>query len=123
MGSHGTYHKFMRLAALVLLAAAVALQAQAAKSETTPPQVIRNAQPEYAEEARTARVQGTVVLTAQIGTDGIAHDIRVLRHMDYGLDDKAVECLGKWLFQPGTRDGVPASMTVTVEISFRVPAK
>jgi periplasmic protein TonB len=117
------YYQSMRLAALVLLAAAVALQAQAAKSETTPPQVIRNAAPEYTDEARNARAQGTVVLTAQIGTDGIAHDIRVLRHMDYGLDDKAVECLRKWLFQPGTRNGVPGSMTVTVEINFRVPAK
>ena len=113
----------MRLAALVLLASAVVLPAQAAKPETTPPQVIRNAAPEYTEEARNARVKGTVVLTAQIGTDGIAHDIRVVKHMDYGLDDKAVECLSKWLFQPGTIDGVPRSWSVTVEIAFSAPAK
>jgi hypothetical protein len=34
-----------------------------------------------------------------------------------------MECLSKWLFQPGTRDGVPMAMQVTVEIVFRVPAK
>ena len=112
----------MRLAAMVLLAA-LGSQAQAASSETTPPQVVRNAPPEYTEEARNASAKGSVVLTAQIGTDGIAHDIRVVKHMDYGLDDKAVECLRKWLFQPGTRDGAPIAVRVTVEIAFSAPAK
>jgi TonB family protein len=68
-------------------------------------------------------VKGTVVLQAQIETDGTVHDIRVLKHMDYGLDEKAVECLGKWLFQPGTRDGVPIAVRVTVEIAFSAPAR
>jgi TonB family protein len=112
----------MRLAVLLLLAAAV-LPSQAAKPETVPPKVIRNAPPEYTEEARNACVKGTVVLTAQIETDGTAHDIRVLKPMDYGLDDKAAECLSKWLFQPGTRDGVPIAVRVTVEIAFSGPAK
>jgi TonB family protein len=113
----------MGLAALVLLAAAVGLQAQTAKSETTAPQVIRNATPEYTDEALNAGARGAVVLKAQVGTDGIAHDIRVVKHMDYGLDDKAVECLNKWLFRPGTRDGAPIAAAVTVEIVFRAPAK
>ena len=113
----------MRLAALVLLAAAVGLQAQTAKPQTTAPKVLRNVPPEYTEKARNARVKGTVVLQAQIETDGTVHDIRVLKHMDYGLDKKAVECLGKWLFQPGTRDGVPIAVRVTVEIAFSAPAR
>ena len=112
----------MRLPALVLLAA-LGLHAQAARGETTPPQVIRNAPPEYTEEARNARVRRAVILRAQIGTDGIARDIRVVKHMDYGLDDKAVECLSKWLFQPGTRDGIPIAVQVTVEIAFSAPEK
>jgi protein TonB len=108
----------MRLAALVILAAAVALQSQTAKPETTPPKVLRHPAPEYTDEARNAHAKGSVVLQAQIGTDGIAHDIRVVKHMEYGLDDKAVECLRQWLFQPGTRDGVPMPMRATVEIAF-----
>jgi TonB family protein len=113
----------MRLAALVLLAAAVGLQAQSAKPETTAPKVLRHVDPGYTEEAIRARAKGSVVLQAQIRTDGIAHEIRVLKHMDYGLDDKAVECLSQWLFQPGTRDGVPIAVRATLEIAFSAPAE
>jgi protein TonB len=113
----------MRLAALVLLAAAVGLQAQTAKPETTAPTVLHRVDPEYTEEATRAHAKGTVVLQAQIGNDGIARDIRGLKHMDYGLDDKAVECLSQWLFQPGTRDGIPIPVRATVEINFSAPAK
>ncbi|MBI2680876.1 MAG: TonB family protein [Candidatus Solibacter usitatus] len=68
-------------------------------------------------------MRGSVILKAQIGIDGLPRDIRVAKHMGYGLDDKAVECLSKWLFEPGTRDGVAIAVQVTVEIAFNAPEK
>ena len=112
----------MRLAAL-LLAAAVTLQPQAAQPETKAPVVIRKAAPKYTDEAREAKVQGSVLLQAVIGTDGKAHDIQVLKGLGHGLDESAVDCLRRWRFRPGTRDGVPAPGRGRFEILFRLDVK
>jgi periplasmic protein TonB len=85
---------------------------------TSAPVVIRKVEPEYTEQARTERIQGTVVLYTQVETDGRAHDIRVIRKLGYGLDEKAVQCLEQWEFQPGLKDGKPVTVRVTVEINF-----
>jgi TonB family protein len=45
-------------------------------------------------------IHGVVVLHATIGTDGLAHDIQVVRPLGYGLDELAVEAVKKWTFEP-----------------------
>jgi TonB family protein len=38
----------------------------------------------------------------------------------YGLDEQAVTARKKWRFQPGTKDGKPVAVEVTVEMSFKL---
>lgn len=59
-------------------------------------------------------------LAVEIGTDGMAHDIRVIRMLGHGLDEKAVECVSQWRFRPGTKDGVEVAVQATIEVSFRL---
>ena len=86
----------------------------------TAPRVISKVEPEYSEEARIAKYQGTVVLYIEVGDDGLAHNIQLKRSLGLGLDEKAAEAIGRWRFQPGTKDGLPVTVQATVEINFRL---
>ncbi len=77
-------------------------------------------EPEYSEEARKAKFQGTVMLAIVVDTDGKAKNIRVVRPLGMGLDEKAVEAVGKWRFKPGQKDGRPVPVMANVEVNFRL---
>ena len=64
--------------------------------------IIQKTDPEYTEEARVAELEGTVVLGGAIGEDGFAHDLEVLRPLGLGLDEKAIEAVKQWHFQPSS---------------------
>ena len=70
-----------------------------------------------------AKIDGTVVLTVVVGTDGLAHDISVVRSVGYGLDEEAVNALKKWRFKPGRGSGKPAPVQIRVEMEFRYPRR
>jgi TonB family protein len=76
--------------------------------------------PEYSEEARKAKYQGEVWLRVIVGADGRAHDIRVSRSLGLGLDEKAIESVKTWRFEPGKKDGVPVAVEVSVEVVFHL---
>jgi protein TonB len=110
----------MRLLPLVLMFAAFTLLAQEI-SHTTTPVVIHKVEPVYTSEAIAAKLEGTVILSAMVGTDGVASGIHMERELGKGLDQKAVECLQAWRFKPATNHGEPVATKVTVEINFRLP--
>jgi TonB family protein len=86
----------------------------------TAPKLISKAEPEYTEEARRAKIEGMVVLHVAIQPDGRAHNVRVTRSLDAGLDQKAMEAIEKWTFQPGQKDGKPVAVAATIEVNFRL---
>jgi periplasmic protein TonB len=86
---------------------------------SAPPVVILKVEPQYTEEARQAKLQGTVVLYVEVGPDGMAHNIKVQRPLGMGLDEKAIEAVQQWRFRPGMRDGKPSTVAATVEVNFR----
>lgn len=86
----------------------------------TAPRVIYAPEPEFSEEARRTKYQGTVVLWLIVGADGRTRDIRVYRSLGMGLDEKAIEAIRHWLFEPGRKDGVPVAVQVNVEVNFRL---
>jgi len=87
---------------------------------TSAPVMLHKTEPGYSEEARVAQYQGTVVLYVEIGTDGMAHNIQVLRSLGMGLDDQAIDAVSQWQFKPGTRNGVPVPVAATIEVNFRL---
>src|SRR5579862_2510871 len=109
----------MKLA--VLIAVAGLLHSQEIL-HSSPPKVLRKVNPEYSKEALDAKREGTVVLSAMTGVDGIPLEIKVVRGIGKGLDEKAVECLRQWRFSPALKDGEPTPVKVTIEIDFRLPS-
>ena len=84
------------------------------------PQVLSKVEPEYSEEARKAKYQGTVRLMIIVDEHGMPKNIRVTGPLGLGLDEKAVEAVQKWRFRPAVKDGHPVSVEATVEVNFRL---
>ena len=84
------------------------------------PKVIYQPDPEYSEEARKAKYQGVCVLWLVVGPDGRPHDIRPARTLGLGLDEKAIEAVKTWRFEPAYKDGKPVAVMINVEVSFRL---
>jgi periplasmic protein TonB len=86
----------------------------------TSPVELQRATPRYTTAAMQARVQGAVIVECVVSTSGVCTDARVVRSLDstYGLDQEAVTAAGQWRFRPGTRQGRPVPVLVTMEITF-----
>src|SRR5271166_3049504 len=84
------------------------------------PRALDTPDPEYSEEARKAKYQGVVVLWLIVGPDGKPRDIRVSRPLGMGLDQKAIEAVQRWRFEPAMKDGRPVSVQINVEVNFRL---
>jgi TonB family protein len=87
---------------------------------TTAPTVITQVEPEYSEEARKAKYSGAVMLSIVVDTSGRAEDIKVVRSLGMGLDEKAVEAVQKWRFRPGTNKGVAVRVRAQILVNFRL---
>jgi TonB family protein len=86
----------------------------------SPPHLRSKVQAQYSEEARKARLEGTVLLRIVVGSDGGARDFEVLRSVGMGLDENAIAAVRKWQFEPGTKDGQPVNVRVQIEVNFRL---
>ena len=89
-------------------------------SGVSAPMVIFKRDPEYSEEARKAHLWGSVVLTLVVGADGTPRNIKVIRPLGMGLDERAVATVGEWRFRPGTKQGNPVAVLATIEVNFRL---
>ena len=86
----------------------------------TAPSLLYKVEPEYSEEARKAKYQGTVLLYVEVDPSGHATNIQVARSLGLGLDEKAIEAVKKWKFAPGKKDGRPVTVAATIEVNFRL---
>ena len=84
------------------------------------PRAIYEPDPEYSDEARKAKYQGIVVLSLIVDRSGNARNIRIMRALGMGLDEKAIDAVQKWRFAPGMKDGHPVAVQVNVEVNFRL---
>jgi TonB family protein len=82
------------------------------------PIAVKQVKPQYTAEARAARVAGIVVLECVVEATGSVGDVRVTRSLDAGLDQEAIKAVKQWRFEPGTKDGKPVPVQVTLEMTF-----
>ncbi len=84
------------------------------------PRALDTPDPDYSEEARKAKYQGTCVLWLIVGPDGKPRDVKVARALGMGLDQKAIEAVRNWKFEPAMKDGRPVAVQINVEVNFRL---
>ena len=86
----------------------------------TQPVLLWKIEPEYTDEARRAKIQGTVILHIEVDTRGQAQNITVRQSLGLGLDERAIEAVRRWRFRPGYRDGKPWVTAAMVQVNFRL---
>jgi protein TonB len=84
------------------------------------PKALYAPDPEYSEEARKAKYQGTVVLWLVVDASGRPQQIRIQRALGMGLDEKAIEAVKLWKFDPARKDGQAVPVMINVEVNFRL---
>ncbi len=92
----------------------------AGRGGITIPKPIYDPDPDYSDPARQAKVQGTVLLWIVVDADGKVQDVRVKRSLGFGLDEKAVEKVRTWKFEPARKDGQPLAVQLNVEVNFHL---
>lgn len=112
------------LAAMVVLGPVSLLQAakthRVGEQGLTAPRVATKTEPQYTEEARAAKIQGTTVLTLVVSEKGLAEKIKVKTSLDKGLDAQAVSAVKQWHFEPGTLNGKPVRVAATIAVNFKL---
>ena len=82
-----------------------------------PPMKVKNVLPVYPPAARSARVEGVVILEATIGTDGKVKDVKVVKSVKL-LDDAAISAVRECVFKPTLVNGQPVQVIMTVPFNF-----
>src|SRR6185437_5631515 len=86
----------------------------------TQPVLLSKVEPEYSEEARRTKLQGTVLLRVVVNERGAAERIVVSHGLGLGLDERAIDAVRKWRFRPAMRGRRAVPAAALVEVSFRL---
>ena len=84
------------------------------------PVKVHDVAPEYTELARAARLQGVVILQTAIDQEGNVADVDVLKGLEMGLTEAAVDAVKQWKFEPAKIDGEPIPVSYNVTVNFRL---
>lgn len=93
---------------------------EAANAAVTEARAIYTPQPDYSEQARDAKLQGVCMVSLIVGLDGKPSNIVVTKKLGLGLDEKAIEAVKKWKFEPARRYGRPVLTHLTLSLHFKL---
>jgi TonB family protein len=105
---------------LFLMAACQSARIYKVAQLQTPPKVVSKVEPNYTDDARSAKIEGLVALSLIVDAQGRAHKIRVTKSLDKGLDQQAIGAIEKWHFAPGIKDGKPVRAAAIIEVNFHL---
>ncbi|HXG94865.1 MAG TPA: TonB family protein [Blastocatellia bacterium] len=86
--------------------------------QTQPMSVRESVQAAPTERALRARIKGTVSLKVLVSADGRAARAYVVRRLGYGLDQRAVEAVLQYRFNPAMKAGLPQTSWMDMEVKF-----
>ena len=86
--------------------------------DVTTPKLRREVKPQYSERAKAEKIEGEVVMECVVKADGTVGDVQIVRSLDPDLDQAAVDAAKQWLFEPGTKNGKPIDVLVTIAMAF-----
>ena len=85
-----------------------------------PPRLLREVKADYTEEARRRGLSGEVVLEIVVRRDGSVGDVKLLKGLGAGLDDRAMQAVQQWRFVPALKQGTPVDVLVEVAVEFKL---
>jgi Gram-negative bacterial TonB protein C-terminal len=84
------------------------------------PKVLYSVEPEFSEEARRSKTNGSVEVGIQLDETGVVADEWLVRDLGYGLDQQAAIAVSKYKFAPATCHGTPIGTTIFVQVNFQI---
>ena len=81
------------------------------------PVKVVDARPVYPDIARSARVEGTVIMEAVLDTTGRVTQLRVIKSVPM-LDQAALDAVRQWRYTPSLYGGHPVSVLMTITVRF-----
>jgi len=82
--------------------------------------LIHQVAPVYPETARMNLVEGTVVLRAVIGKDGVVRDLHVESSPSDDLSQAALTAVQQWTYRPYLLSGEPVEIDTTINVNFKL---
>jgi TonB family protein len=89
-------------------------------SGITAPSILREIKPDYTEEGRRRNIEGDVVLEIVVRSDGSVGNVKLLNGLGAGLDERAIDAVKQWRFNPAHRYSVPVDVIVEVAVEFKL---
>jgi periplasmic protein TonB len=86
----------------------------------SPPVLIYSVDAEFSDEARRAKYQGVSVVSLVVDAHGMPRHVHTIRKLGMGLDEKAIEAVRQYKFEPGKRNGKPVAVAITIEVNFHI---
>jgi TonB family protein len=74
----------------------------------------------FSDQARRKRYQGICLLSLVVDAHGMPQDIKVVKPLDYGLDESALAAVNLYRFKPAMKNGEPVPVKINVEVNFRL---
>jgi TonB family protein len=84
------------------------------------PKLVHRVDPEYTDQARRADFQGVTVIGLVVDTHGKPQNIHVVRPLGMGLDEKAIEAIQGYRFEPAVFQGHPVAVEINIEVNFQL---
>jgi TonB family protein len=88
--------------------------------DVSAPRLVFSPNPEFTKEAKRVKYQGICVITTIVDAEGNPQRVQVVRHLGMGLDQKAVEAVKQYKFEPAMLHGDPVAVEVHIEVNFRL---
>lgn len=84
------------------------------------PKIVYAVDPEFSDEARRQKHQGEVSISVVVDAQGNPQNLRILRPLGMGLDEKAVEAVRQYRFKPALKNGKPIAVQIIVVVNFQL---
>jgi TonB family protein len=88
--------------------------------DVSAPVLIYSVKPGFTQQARNAKIAGNVLVNLVVDQNGIPTNVRVVRGIGHGLDEKAIEAVSKYRFKPSMEHGQPVPVEINVELNFQI---
>jgi len=85
----------------------------------SPPRVIKQARPQYPQDAFVKKIEGTVLIEALVDSQGRVSRARVIQSVPL-LDAAALQAVYQWVFQPAMKAGRPVATIIHMPVAFRI---
>ena len=86
----------------------------------TPPVLVHSVDAEFTKKAKDAKYQGVSVVSLVVDAHGMPQHVHTIRKLGMGLDEKAIEAVRQYKFEPGKRDGKPVAVAINIEVNFHL---